>query len=229
LLIYPDDRVLVAIMNNEDDWRRVQEERWYRIPVKHAPEDSPHFDWLAFYQTSAFGSDKWAIHYYAHIEGHELVPRRDLIPSEPDHKRAGDWYYKLTVGPLQHKLPPIISTNWRRITFIVTTGDRFEAAEEINDLFENQSSAGRLYVTLREEGFHPERNWPLREQGVTYQVDLALPLGHNQWLPVVLTPDDNASVPTNALRFSLDSNVDECARIIRQKIQKKESGEAEAK
>lgn len=106
MLIYPDDRVLVAIMNNAQDWQRVQTEGWYRLPAKHAPEGTPHFDWLAFYFTRAFGSDKWAIHYYARIEGHELLPRRDLLPAEPDHKRAGDWYYKLQIGPIQHKLPP---------------------------------------------------------------------------------------------------------------------------
>ena len=32
MLMYPDDRVLVAIMNNLDDWQRVQDEHWYRIP-----------------------------------------------------------------------------------------------------------------------------------------------------------------------------------------------------
>ncbi|MFN8456153.1 MAG: hypothetical protein U0401_16040 [Anaerolineae bacterium] len=48
MTIYPDDRVLVAVMNNEADWRRVQDEHWYRLPVKHAPEGTPHFDWLAF-------------------------------------------------------------------------------------------------------------------------------------------------------------------------------------
>lgn len=32
LLIYPDERVLVAIVNNQEDWRRVQDERWYRCP-----------------------------------------------------------------------------------------------------------------------------------------------------------------------------------------------------
>lgn len=122
MIIHPDDRVLVAVMNNKEDWRRVQEEYWYRLPAKHAPEGMPHFDWLAFYQTSVFGSDKWAIHYYTHIEGHELVTRRDLIPGEPEHQRAGDWYYKLQLGPLQYKLPPIISYNWRRITFIVMRG-----------------------------------------------------------------------------------------------------------
>ncbi|HMQ51914.1 MAG TPA: hypothetical protein PKD98_07455 [Anaerolineae bacterium] len=150
MLIYPDDRVLVAVMNNKKDWQRVQDEGWYRLPVKHAPAGTPHFDYLAFYFTSAFGSDKWAIHYYARIEGHELLTRRDLIPSESDHKRAADWYYKLQVGPLQHKLPPIVSYKWRRLSFLVSTGDRFEAAEEISDLFLDQSPTGQPFVTLRE-------------------------------------------------------------------------------
>ena len=26
------------------------------------------------------------MHYYAHIEGHELLTRRDLVPNELDHK-----------------------------------------------------------------------------------------------------------------------------------------------
>ncbi len=39
------------------------------------------------YYTKAFGENRWAIHYYAPIEGHELVTRCDLIPSEPDHPR----------------------------------------------------------------------------------------------------------------------------------------------
>jgi hypothetical protein len=149
--IYPDDRILVAVMNNPTDWQRVQSEGWYRLPARHAPEGTPHFDWLAFYFTSAFGSDKWAIHYYAHVEGHELLTRRDLIPSEPHHQRAGEWYYKLVLGPLQHKLPPIVADAWRRITFIVTTGDRFETAQEIKDLYADQSAAGLPFVTLRED------------------------------------------------------------------------------
>jgi hypothetical protein len=150
MLIYPDDRVLVAVMNNPKDWARVQDEHWYRIPVKHAPEGAPRFDLLAFYQTRAFNRDKWAVHYYARIEGHELLTRKDLLPAEPDHPHANDWYYKFQLGPLQHKLPPIIAENWRRITFIVTTGDRFEAAISVNDLLANQSPTGQLYVTLKE-------------------------------------------------------------------------------
>jgi hypothetical protein len=51
MLIYPDDRVLVAVMNNLEDWQRVQEQGWYRLPVKHAPQSVPNIDILAFYFT----------------------------------------------------------------------------------------------------------------------------------------------------------------------------------
>ena len=217
MLIYPDDRVLVAVINNKEDWRRAQAEHWYRLPVKHAPPDVPHFSWLAFYFTKAFEENKWAIHYYAHVEGHELLTRRDLLPSQPNHKRAGDWYYKFDLGPLQHKLPPIISENWRRITFIVTTGDRFEAAEEINDLFEQKSPAGQFYITLKENGFHPERDWPLREGNISYHVDLALPLGNQQWLPILFAPTQ-AAAPTKALCFEPTDNLNDCLIAVRQRL-----------
>jgi hypothetical protein len=120
VLIYPDDRVLIAIVNN-------------------------------FYFSKTFDENKYAIHFYAQILGHELLTRRDLIPTEPDHKRAGDWYYKLELGPLQHKLPPIISERWRRISFIVTTGDRFEAAEEIKDLYAQYSPTNQPFVVIKEQ------------------------------------------------------------------------------
>lgn len=149
-MIYPDDRVLVAVMNNPADWQQVLDEGWYRLPAKHAPSQIPYIDWLAFYFTKAFGVDKWAIHYYARVIGHEMVTRRDLIPDQADHKRANDWYYRLSLDTIQHKLPPIEANRWRRITFIMTTGDRFEAAREIGDLFKDYSPQGHPYVVLKE-------------------------------------------------------------------------------
>jgi hypothetical protein len=148
-------------MNNVEDWQRVQDESWYRIPVKHAPPQVPHIDWLAFFFTRAFGEDKWAIHYYAKVQGHELLTRRDLVPAEPDHKRANDWYYKLELGLLHHKIPPIVSERRRRISFIFTTGDRFEAATEMGDLLKDESPEGYQFVTLKEattseEDYSPE-------------------------------------------------------------------------
>ncbi len=35
--MHPEDRVLVALMNNERDFDLARDEGWYRIPTKHAP------------------------------------------------------------------------------------------------------------------------------------------------------------------------------------------------
>ena len=148
--MYPDDRVLVAVMNNRRDWQIVLTEHWYRIPTKKAPTPVPHLDWLAFYFTAAFGNDRHAVHYFAPVLGHELVTRVELFPHEPEHARAGQWYFKLMLGDIRHKLPPITSRNWRRVTFIFTTGDRFERAVDLRDLLADVSPEGVPFVTLKD-------------------------------------------------------------------------------
>ena len=99
--------------------------------------------------------------------------RNDLFPDEKEHPRADETYYKIQVGPLAKLEHPIPSLRWRRITFIETSWDRFTAAEEINDLY--ASGADGLFVTLKEAGFYPEREFSVREGGVRYVVDLAIP------------------------------------------------------
>ena len=44
-----------------------------------------------------------------------------------------------------------MADRWRRVTFIFTTGDRFEAATEIGDLLKDESPGGYPFVTLKEE------------------------------------------------------------------------------
>jgi hypothetical protein len=194
--MHPEDRVLVAIMNNRRDFERVCDQGWYRIPVKHAPPATAESDYVAFYFTRAFGEERWAIHWYAPVRGHELVRRRDLLPDEPDHPRADRAYYKLQLGPLERLEPPIISLRWRRVTFIETTWDRFQMAQEINELY--ASGADGLFVTLKEMGLLPEREFPLREAGVEYVVDLAIPC-RDGTLAIAL---DDRPGPAGALRFS---------------------------
>ncbi|MDY6877492.1 MAG: hypothetical protein SWK90_15005 [Chloroflexota bacterium] len=172
-MFHSSDRVLVAIMNNRRDFEIARDNGWYRIPQKHAPRSTTEAAALAFYFTQAFGDEKWSIRWYGAVRGHELVRRRDLFPKEPDHPRANDPYYKLQLGPLMQLELAIHSLRWRRITFIETSWDRFTAAEEINDLY--ASGADGLYVTLKDEGFWPEREFELREGGVEYTVGLAIP------------------------------------------------------
>lgn len=145
-MIELDARVLVCLINDPSDLEIARWDHWYRIPVKHAPADYLA-DYLAFYLTSAFGDEKWAVHEYAEVRGHELVRRVDLFPDQPDHPRANDLYYKMQLGPLNRLSRPIPSTKWRRLTFIQTTGDRFLNALDINELVDAGAGSVR-FVTL---------------------------------------------------------------------------------
>jgi len=172
-MFHAADRVLVGVMREPRDLRIAREKGWYRIPQRNAPECTADAAVLAFYFTAAFKEEKWAIHWYAEVRGHELARRRDLLPDESDHPRAEQPYYKLQIGPLIRREPPIPSLRWRRITFVASTWDRFNAAQEINDLY--VSGADGLYVTLKESGFFPEKDFVFREGSDAYTVDLALP------------------------------------------------------
>ena len=193
-MFHSSDRVLVAIMNDRHAFEIARDEGWYRIPQKYAPQSTTEAVVLAFYFTKAFGDDKWSVRWYSAVRGHELARRRDLLPDQPDHPRAGEVYYKLQLGPLMQLERPIPSLRWRRITFIETSWDRFTAAEEVNDLY--ASGADGLYVTLKEAGFYPEREFLVREEGTRYVVDLAIPC-HGGTVTIAV---GNHPAPSHALR-----------------------------
>ncbi len=193
-MFHTADRVLVGIMNRKQDFAIARDAGWYRIPEKRAPECTTDAAVLAFYFTTRFGAEKWAIHWYAEVRGYELVRRRDLFPNEVNHSRAEEHYYKLQIGPLIRREPAIPSRRWRRVTFIASTWDRFTAADEINDLY--ASGADGLYVTLKESGFFPEREYLIREGNTKYTADLAIPCQDG----VVTVMLDARPAPANALR-----------------------------
>ena len=216
--MHPEDRVLVAVMNRPKDFELARREGWYRLPEKKATAGA-FFEYVAFYFTAAFAEHKWAIHYYARRLGHELLTRRELLPDEPDHPRALDPYYKLQLGPLQRRDPPIVSLRWRRISFIHTTWDRFRVAEEINDLFvEGDEFVDRLYHALRESDLAPECRFPVRESGVEYLADLALPC-RDGVVSIRVTPGRTG--PGAWLSFSPDlisEDIEGCVAAIRREV-----------
>lgn len=150
-----DDRVLVAYVPHPTDFEEICQHGWYRIPHHHAPKGI-YAEWIAFYFGRNFGHQKYAIHYVAPNDGHELTRRIDLLPNEPEHPRAEAWYYKIQLGELQPLARPIVSLRWRRILFIHTTGDRFTNAVEINDLLlDGDEFVDRQFTTLRESATIP--------------------------------------------------------------------------
>lgn len=149
--------VLVAILPSQRDFDIARLFGWYRIPLKTAPKVIS-VDYLAFYQTKAFGeAERWQITYVARILGHELAYRKDLLRDEPDHPRALEEYFKLQLGPLQRLIRPIPAGEWKRITFFYTTGDQFQTAQTINDLvIKAQDEREILWHTLRERALKKE-------------------------------------------------------------------------
>lgn len=129
----PDAVVLVAVITRPEDLAAARDEGWYRLPERQAAR-LPFPDVLAFYQTAAFGDERWSVRYAAPVRGRELVLRRDLLPGEAGHPRARQAYLKLQLGTLE-KLPrPIVNPRWHHFTFLVTTGARLLAARTIRDL-----------------------------------------------------------------------------------------------
>jgi hypothetical protein len=146
----PTDLVLVAVMPSRRDLEIARLLGWYRIPLRFAPKVVA-VDFLAFYQTGAFGEEnRWRVDSFAPVRGHELTTRGELFRDEPNHPRAAEEYYKISIGSLQTRTAPILSGSWKRLTFLYTTGELFEQAETLNDLVVRSEEREVLWRSLRE-------------------------------------------------------------------------------
>ncbi|HMN28440.1 MAG TPA: hypothetical protein PKE45_09830 [Caldilineaceae bacterium] len=174
--LYPDAEahrrtVLVAVVNNPADLQRAASEGWYRIPQRRAPR-RVGADYLAFYQTGAFKEHDEAqtVTYYAATRRYRLLTRRELLPTEADHPRADDFYYRIEIGPLQRLEQPIPAASFRRLTFIHTTLDRLLTAQDVVGLFREDDPFERLWQALRELRLRPLKNRLAGDQ----PIDIAL-------------------------------------------------------
>ena len=163
--------VLVAVINNEQDLCRAAEEGWYRIPQRRAPRRIGA-DYLAFYLTAGCGRPQEAhsVPFFAPVRRYQLLARRELLPQESDHPRAGDYYYRIEIGPLLRLEHPVPARSYRRLTFIHTTLDRLLSAEDVLELFRQDDPFETLWGALRENRLHPLKNRLVGER----VVDIAL-------------------------------------------------------
>jgi hypothetical protein len=148
-MVAPTDLILVCILSSPRDLEIARMLGWYRIPLRTAPK-VVSVDYLAFYQSGAFGESGARIEVIAPVLGHELMTRRELLQDEPDHPRAGEEYFKIQIGPLE-KLPrPILADKWRRLTFIYSTGEYLLRSATLNDLIVHSDERQLLWQSLRE-------------------------------------------------------------------------------
>ncbi|HSB03266.1 MAG TPA: hypothetical protein VLE49_21630 [Anaerolineales bacterium] len=148
-MLKPTDLILVCLLPSPRDLEIARLLGWYRIPLRTAPKVVA-VDYLAFYQTSAFGARGGRIEYISAVHGHELTTRAELLKDEPNHPRAQEEYYKIQVGALEKLKEPIVAGKWKRITFLYSTGEYLLKAKTLNDLVVDGEERQILWRSLRE-------------------------------------------------------------------------------
>ena len=157
--MFAEDRVLVGVINRKRDLDTLLGEHWYRIPQAQM-KSGINAEYTAFFLSKAFGERNGGIHYFADRKGIELLYRKDLLPQEPNHPHANEAYYKIQLGTIRPKVPPVLNTSRRTLSFVYTTWDRFVNATQIRDLYSTEDYfVDRIYHALRNAGVSSERSW----------------------------------------------------------------------
>ena len=130
----PEARVLVAVVTRPKDLAAVRDNGWYRVPMARAPR-ALQAEYLAFYQTAAFGAERWAVRYLADVRSVSIATRAVLLPDEASHPRAAERYYCFRLGPLAQLPVPVPSRRLRRVTFIPTTLGQLMRARDVVELW----------------------------------------------------------------------------------------------
>ncbi len=165
---------LVGIINRLKDWRLLESGHWYRIPKRSAPEGLEDVRYIAWYQTKVFEEERWSVNWYSRAVRITERKRVELLPDEPEHKRADETYFRIEVSDLLRLPNPIPSRSWRLIVFIPTSLERLLVAQEVNDLFRTSPVEDHMYQTLVSADMEPERNYLVSEAGRNFELDMAL-------------------------------------------------------
>ena len=167
--------LLVALLPRKTALKRLQSDGWYHIPVESAPKRwAPEV--MAFFQGKVFGDDNaYKIRYYGEVERINVCPRKELFPTTKRNAfKADKLYYRIQLKNLNLRYQPIVSYRPRRIVFLPTTLEKFEKAEQINDLFDGSPIEDRLWSALKYINVLAERQWKIVVQNKDYFLDFAV-------------------------------------------------------
>jgi very-short-patch-repair endonuclease len=164
---------LVAILKEVSDLTILQNEGWYRIPVKSAPKRWPP-KWMAFYQPKVFGEEAYQTRFYGFVDEIKRVKRYQLFPNELLSIKSEQEYYQIFLEKLIERSTPIISTRQRRLVFIPTTWHKFEIAVIFNDLFDDSPLEDTLWLEFKKREIDAERQWRVKVSNNCYYLDFAI-------------------------------------------------------
>lgn len=164
--------VLVGVVKDRRDLGALLAQKWYRIPVKHAPKRK--FKYLAFYQPAGFGRRGKLIRYYARVLSQRTIRRKDLLPDEPKHPRADDYYFVFRVDNIKKLSWPIKNVAPRRISFGFTTLRRLLKSRNILELYDVAPTEEILWKALQRAGIEARAQYRVVVGKKQYRPDFAL-------------------------------------------------------
>ena len=126
--------VLIGVLKNRRDLKLLLKKKQYRIPALSMPRRKAGY--IAFYQPSALGRQGRMIKRYARIINCEIVKRKFIVPGEPDHPRADDDYYLLSLDDICELHSPVRNKSRTRVTFGFTTVAKLLKARTVLELFD---------------------------------------------------------------------------------------------
>ena len=186
--------LLVALLPKKSALDILKNEGWYHIPVANAPKRWPPKS-MAFYQGRVFEEDAYKIQYFGEVESITIVPRKKLFPvTKRNQHKAEKLYYQIRLKDLQMRYTPIVSYRPRRLVFVPSTMEKFEKAEQINDLFDESPLEDRLWKALKYIGILAERQWKVVIQDNNYYLDFA-----------VFCKNGKLAIETDGYKFHYDS------------------------
>ncbi len=167
-----EEIVLVGVLKNKRDLNILLAKNWYHIPVAHAPRRQ--FNYLAFYEPAIFGGQGKCIRYYARILNHQTMKRTDLLPAEPIHPKARDYYFRIRVGKIQKLSRPIKNIIPRRVSFGFTTLNRLLESKNILQLYNVAPTEELVEDGLRRAGIKAAAQYYVSSGKKRYCLDFAV-------------------------------------------------------
>ena len=165
--------VLIAVVNRLQDLETILNKKWYRIPVTRTPLQ--HFDYIAFYQTTALGKHGGRIEHYGRIAKLIKTTRTKLLPHELDHPRAHHEYYQFTFHTIRKLSRPIINKPGMRINFGYTTLSKLNHARTLASLYGIRQVELVFRKLLAKHHISFSAELPIRKNGrIRYRLDFAI-------------------------------------------------------
>ena len=164
----------MSVLKTAGDRDILLNKKWYRIPLNRAPRRKPKY--LAFYQAANFGKTGKIIELYGRVKFWRLKKRREILPEEKKHPRAGELYLQFMLSKISKLRSPIRNSRGIRISFGFTSLQKLRRGPDVRRLFNIPPIEDMLAGMLKKTKIAFYRELRVRRQNEKiYRLDYALP------------------------------------------------------